>query len=349
MARFGFIYPLLILLFVAVFYGCSDKNSDRKHENRSPQKTKTSTEDISSFFFVGTIKKNPGLYKFNINERKTTRVWSNPLEKVIELSYSANKKYAFFLTAENIGRLGVFPYLSDVRLYFIDTFSSEVSFIKFLGSGLQIYTSWESKTVFKIIFNCPDKKIVTYIDQKTKFYNVLGKELSNQLKIFDLTKDGYPKPAIKKNQKYSFDKGLNIFYTDSAKSISINQSSHFGNKLSINSDQPIGYSEYYSKSEYLFFSTTSNSLLDNGISNNNSEESNIYMYSAKENKIIKNWVGKGIKNFIIVNDYLVFDEGYQKDSKIKIIEINTQKDFFIIKLKGGCGLRNIPQIPYNQN
>ncbi len=349
MVRFGFFYSFIILIFLSVFCGCSNKNSDNKSENGSENKIKNTSEHFSSFLFVGIIGKNPGLYKFDINKRHTSRIWFNSKEKVIELSYSENKKFAFFLTAETVGRLGVFPYLTNVRLYLIDTFSSDVYFIKNLGSGLQLFTSWESKTAFKIIFNCPDKKIVTYIDQKIEFYNVYGKELSSQVKIFDLTKDGYPKPALKNNQYYSSGKDYKIYYSDTSKIISIGQNSHPEKNLIINSDQKLGYAEYSDDSKYLIFSTKSLSPADSGLSNGNTEESSIYIYSTKENKIVKNWIGEGIKDFLIVNDYLIFDEGFQKDSEIKIIKINTQKDFFTIKFTGGCGLRNIPQIPYNKN
>lgn len=349
MVRIGFNFSFIILFFASVFCGCSNKNSNYKNGNGSDIKIKNSSEQFSSFLFVGIIGKNPGLYKFDINKRHTSQVWSNSKEKVIELSYSENKKFAFFLTAESIDRLGVFPYLTNVRLYLIDAYSSDVSFIKNLGNGLQVFTSWESNTAFKIIFNCPDKKVVTFIDQKIEFYNVFGKELSSQVKIFDLTKDGYPKPAIKDNQYYSFGKDYKIYFTDSTKIISIVQNLHPENNLFISSDQKLGYSEYSNESKYLFFSTTNLSPVDSGLSNGNTEESGIYIYSTKENKIVKNWIGNGIKDFLIVNDYLIFNDGLQKDSEIKIIKINSQKDFFIIKLKGGCGLRNIPQIPYNKN
>lgn len=349
MVRIGFNFSFIILFFVSVFSGCSNKNSNLRNENSSDNKIKNSSEHFSSFLFVGINGKNPGLYEFDLNKRKTNQVWSNSKEKVIELSYSLNKKFAFFLTAENIDRLGVFPYLTNVRLYLIDTYSSDISFIKNLGNGLQIFTSWESKTAFKIIFNCPDKKIVTYIDQKIEFYNVYGKELSSQVKIFDLTKDGYPKPAMKNNQYYSFGKDYKIYYSDTSKIISIGQNSHPEKNLIINSDQKLGNAENSDESKYLIFSTKSLSPADSGLSNGNTEESSIYLYSTKENKIVKNWIGEGIKNFLIVNDYLIFDEGFQKDSEIKIIKLNTQKEFFTIKFKGGCGLRNIPQIPYGKN
>lgn len=349
MIRFGFIFSFIILFLLSVFCGCSNKDGDYRNENGSDNKIKNYSEPLRSFLFVGIIGKNPGLYKFDINKKHTTRIWSNSKEKVIELSYSEDKKFAFFLTAESIGRLGVFPYLTNVRLYLIDSFGSDVSFIKNLGDGLQIFTSWESKTAFKIIFNCPDKKIVTDIDQKTEFYNIFGKELSSQVKIFDLTKDGYPKPTIKNNKVYSFGKGFNIFYSDSSKTISIRQNSNTENKLSIKSNQSLGYSEYSNESKYLFFSTSGLSPADSGSSNDIPDESNIYMYSTTENKIMKNWIGNGLKDFLIVNDYLIFDKGFQKDSEIKIIDINSQKDFFTLKLKGGCGLRNIPQFPYNKD
>ncbi len=349
MVRIGFYFSFIILFFASVFCGCSNKNSNYRNEKGSGKQIKNSYEHFSSFLFVGNIGKNPGLYKFDINKKHTIQIWSNAKEKVIELSYSANKKFAFFLTAENIDRLGVFPYLTNVRLYLIDTYNSDVSFIKNLGNGLQIFTSWESKTAFKIIFNCPDKKIVSYIDQKIQFYNVFGKELSSQVKIFDLTKDGYPNPAIKNIQYYSFGKDYKIEYTDTSKVISIEQDSHPEEKFFINSNQKLGYAEYSDESKYLIFSTKSLSIADSGLSNERNEKSSIYLYSTKENKIVKNWNGRGIKDFLIVNDYLIFDEGFQKDSEIKIIKIDTQKDFFTIKLKGGCGLRNIPQMPHNKD
>jgi len=338
--RFAFIIPLLI--FVSIFCGCSGKNNDKHTAVRPGQKAFGKN---NYFFFVGNVNKNPGLYKYTFDKKESVKFWSNRNEKVIELSYSADGRFAFFLTAEKIGKLGIFSYLNNVKLYLLNAGSAEVSFIKTIGSGLQVFTSWESNSTFKIILNYPDKSVVSYVNQKTEFYNIFGKELVSETKTYDITKDGYPKPSLKMNMNFSFDDKYKIFYSDSAKEISIIQLATEKKIFSFNTGQSLKRAAWTKDGDFLVFSTLDILQSNSTLYSENAETSKIFIYSTRKAKVVKEWAGSGVKDFLIINNYLIFDDGFQNNSSIKIVEIKSQNNFDTIKINGGCGIRNIPQVP----
>ncbi len=337
--RFAFIISSLI--FVLILCGCSGKSGDKEKTNGG----KKAARNSDYFFFVGKIGKNPGLFKYVFDKKEPVKFWSNEKEKVIELSYSPDRKYAFFLTAEGIGKLGIFSYINNVKLYLLNAGAGEISFIKTIGSGLQVFTSWESKSTFKIILNYPDKSVVAYVNQKTEYYNIFGKELESETKAYDITKEGYPKPAESVEKEFNYDNKLKIYYSDSAKTIALKEISSDKDLFSISSNQSLKNAVWTKDGAFIVFSTLDISQGNSTLNSSSAETSRIFIYSVRNNKIVKEWTGSGIKNFFIINNYLIFDDGFQKKSTVNIVNMKSLKEFDTIKIKGGCGLRSIPQLP----
>ena len=210
MKKLFIILPLLLLV------SCGKK----QYEEQEPPVIR----DFNSFIFVGSVKKQPGLYKYVVSSNSFSEFWNSRKEKVIELSYNENHSSAFFLTAVKEGKQGIFPYIKDARLYVIPDSSSTPLFVKDIGSGIQVFSRWESETVFRIVFNSWDKKVSTYINQKTIIFNTFGRILREETKTFDITGDGYPRlPKIKPDSlsptgKYRIDytngKADSVFLTE---------------------------------------------------------------------------------------------------------------------------------------
>jgi len=87
-----------------IFISC-EKESFHNESLKDYQSTVESTgsKDIEYFFFVGKTGIKTGLYKFNLNDNKYELSWSLPKETVVQLSYSNNLEYAFFITAKKLG------------------------------------------------------------------------------------------------------------------------------------------------------------------------------------------------------------------------------------------------------
>ncbi|MHB1687120.1 MAG: hypothetical protein ACYCVH_07085 [Ignavibacteriaceae bacterium] len=346
MFKFRIVLFVLIIFCVPIISGCVEKKNESEAIDNPKKSVRKSSGNSDYFFFVGIIKNNSALYKYNFDKKEPVKFWSNENEKVIELSYSHDRKYAFFLTAENVSKLGVFPYLKNIRLYLLNTGSSNFFFIKKIGSGLQVFTSWETNSTFKIILNSPDKNVVTYVNQTTEYFNTYGKELINETKTYDITKDGYPKPPENKSANVSLSGMYKIFFTDSTtSSIFIHEASSGKNIMITSVDQKLKQVGWAIDGRFAIFSTINITPQNQTLNDKKPETSKIFIYSIKGNKIVKEWNGSGVKDFFIINNFLIFDDGFNNDSSIRIFEIESQKTFDIIKIKGGCGLRSIPQIP----
>ena len=348
MFKLRYLLFISIVFYISIFSGCNEKRNDGNAQSSLRKNEKKSSGSSGYFYFVGIINEKPGVYKYNFSSKKSAKFWFNKYENVLQLSYSPDKNFAFFITAENISKLGVFSYLTNVRLYLLNAKSSEVFFLKNIGSGFQVFTSWETKNAFKIILNSPDKGNVTYVNQSTGYFNIYGKELMEHTKTYDITKDGYPNPPKTKGNNISPNSKYRIFSVDSiSTSIFLQIISSGKNILITTGNHDLKQTSWTGDGKFVVFSTA-NISTENLANNPGSGMSGIFIYSIRENKIIHQWNVSGVGNFLLINDFLIFDNGFGNTSSIEIFEIRSLKNFNTIKIKGGCGLQGVTQTPgYN--
>jgi hypothetical protein len=338
------LYLLIILLFMT---GCGEK--PRKVVKTVPvkkEKPVVKNEKFNSFLFVGIIIHKPGIYKYDVVKKKRTEFWSNYNEQVVELSYSPDRKSAFFLTAGYLGKKSFLPYITRVKLYLINLDSSKAKFIKDFGDGVQVFTQWDGNSNFKIIFNRSDKIIPTYIDQQTYIYNVFGKELLNEVQTYDLTKSPYPRPPHNPLDYVSPDGEFKIVNsTRDSTNLYLENLNEETYSFIASSSQKLNNFTWSQDGNYLIASTIDIAVDNKTLNSKEPATSNLYIYDVNQRKVVKEWKGAGVKNFFIKNDFLIFDDGFGEKSSITIINYRTLKVSAIIKLRSGCGLRSIPELP----
>ncbi len=342
--------PLIILISIFCFLsGCSEKKL--KEENRTDTRAalhsiQKKADAVNDFYFVGMIGENPGLYKFISKNKTVKQFWSSKDEKVVELSYSANRKAAFFLTANDYGKQGVFPFISQAKLYLIDLTASKTKLVKEIGSGLQVFMLWTTDNSFKVILNSFDTTVANYVNQETFIYSEFGRELVNNSKTFDITKEGYPNPPGRIGNFSSPNGKYTVWANDSIPaSIYLRQKNKSEKILMGTTDQKLNQVEWTPDSKYVIFSTLDISPMNKTLYDKQPSTSKILIYFLEEKKFTKFWEGGGVKNFFIENNYIIFDDGFGKNSIIRIYNYRTLKSIDTIQINGGCGLRNIPQIP----
>ncbi len=335
--------PYLLGLLLLIGSGCSDKGS----KSEKPDDTlNVVIQKPSDFYFVGMIDYYPGLYKYNFKTKEAEKFWSVKGEKIVDLSFSDNRKTAFFITAKMFGKRGVFPFITRVKLYRLGVDSSKVNFIRTIGSGMQVFTEWEADNSFKIILNSFDKIVANYVDQHTFIYSQFGRELVNESKTYDITKEGYPRPPAPKTVFQSNDGDKVEAAADSGMYSVFLIDSKSGNKTVLTkSPQNLKEAEWGVGGECIIFSTLDISPRNETIYNKEPNTSRIFLYSLATKKIIKKWGGGGVKNFFIDGDYVIFDDGFGPSSVLKIFNYKTMELFDTIKIEGGCGVSNIPKIP----
>ncbi|MGA7839072.1 MAG: hypothetical protein WB996_13960 [Ignavibacteriaceae bacterium] len=340
---------IFILAIILLFTGCGENTKQYREKSEPVNDTtslKTQTETIDNFIFVGMIEYKAGLYKYDFAKKKYSQFWSNYNEQVVELSYSPDKKKAFFLTAGHFGKKNIFPYITRVKLYEINIDSSKVKFIKRIGNGIQVFSQWEDNNNFKIVINRIDKIVATYIRQQTFIYNIFGKELLNETEIFDLTKNGYPRPSHNPDNLNSPSRRFTLLNKGKDSTQVYLQDHEKGEQYYIlGNGQKINKFRWSEDERYLILSTIDLNVDNNTLKAKVPETSTLIIYDINEHKIVKQWSGDGVKNFYIRNDFLIFDNGFKQNSRVDIFNLGKMKQFDEIKIKRGCGLRNIPEIP----
>ncbi len=329
-------FVLIILSFLLVSCEKSGRETPVKKVKR----------DFHSFIFTGMSARKPALYKYNVSKNSFSLFWKGDSEEIVDLSYSPDHNSAFFLTASRQGKQGIFPFVKNARLYVIPDSSSKPEFVRDIGSGIQIFSRWESETVFRIILNSWDKKVSTYIDQKTLIFNIFGRILQEENKVYDITSDGYPRlPQTRPDTLSPSGKYEISFKENKPDSVFLIQESTKKTDLMMTINKPINEITWSDDREMIFVSTLDITPANTSIFSGKPNTSSLYVYSIDQRKVVKKWTGGGFKNFFTIGDFLIFDDGFERNSSIYIYNFKEDKVIKHISIKGGCGLRGIPEIP----
>jgi len=335
-----YIKIISVFLFILLFATCKDAGKNEKHSGIKDYDT-ISTKQDNSFLFLTEWFDKVGVYKYDLSKKKYSTVWWHPRENVVMLVYKSSDHPSFFLTSEKMGMKANFPFFNRLKLFIISHDLSETKQIDNIGSGLQFTARWNDDENLEVIFTAIDKTIPSYVNQYTKVYDDYGKLIDSEIKTFDIEKSGFPELIPQRNStispsgKYgvSFKSDslfLKIAGSDDLEFVTVMK--HNLNKLKWSDDE-----------EYLFISSLN---LDNEtIKTRNPETSELFIFSLAADSLIDVFGGTGLKNFFTLDDLLIFDDGFDKNSTINIYDLRQKKIVDVIKPKEGCGLRNLPMLP----
>jgi len=322
-----------------IFISCEKESSDDEYlkDYRSTVET-TGLKNIEYLFFVGKAGRETGLYEYNFNENKYKLFWSVPKETVVQLSYSDNLEYAFFITVKKLGTKRGVSFIRDIKLYRLDLQNSSVELTREIGDAVQLFADWIDKN-YKIQFTRFDMKIASRINKINQIYSPFGKLIKEDIGIFDFIKDGYPQFEIRRSSLISPSGNFEI--TQTADSVFLNIAGVEGKLFIDSTSSKINKVKWNSDESFVFF--TANPSNENKLKK---IPPTIYVYDVVNQKIVKKWEGEYKMNFIIVNELLIFDTSFNNRSAIGVYDFKKNEDINIIRIKGGCGTVNIPLKAY---
>lgn len=331
---------LTVFIFTLLIAACntSDKNDN---QSETDQDRDTLSTDNNSFLFLTEWFDKVGVYSYNISEKKYKPAWWHPRENVVMLIYKPGNYPAYFLTSEKTGIKANFPFFNRLKLFIISHDLSETKQIDNLGSGLQFTARWNDDGNLEVMYTSVDKTIASYVNQYTKIYDHYGKLVDSEVKTFDIEKSGFPQlipprnSTISPSGKYGVSvKSDSVFLkvagNDTLEFIMVMK--HSLNKLRWSDDE-----------QYLFISTLD--LNNETIKSRSPETSELFIYSLTADSLIGAFSGAGIKNFLALNDLLIFDDGFNNNAVINIYDLKQAKVIDVIKPRAGCGLVTLPMLP----
>ncbi|MDT3695126.1 MAG: hypothetical protein ROY99_01965 [Ignavibacterium sp.] len=328
---------IFVLIIALLLFSCSDTDKgslDEETLNKLIKEAKLT--EFSGFYFVGNYNGRPSLYRYDRKNDKIKMFWNSEQERVINLITSPDYNSAFFITKQKQRLKSSQPAIERGRLYRINFELKKAEFITQLEDGIQIIAYWLDKDRFTLIINSIDKIIASYVNKNTQVYNKFGKLLSDKTDIFDLTKDGYPVTRMPEPQYVSPDEMFTII--EEKDSLGILQNS---------SNKEIKTPFYKKKVVQAGWAENKRNLillLTEKKENKDTTEqmsSFIAVLDLKEKKTKTLFNNLPLKYFILIGDFLIFDSGIDKALHIRIFNLNKMADFKIIKLNGGCSIKNI--------
>lgn len=332
------IFSTLVCLIIIV--SCND--AGKSEQSGTDIDTDTLTVDIKhTFLFLTGWFDKVGVFKYEIEKKKYSPVWWHPRENVVLLVYKPGELPAYFLTADRIGTKGSLPSFSRLKLFIISHDLSETKQIDNIGSGLQFTARWNDDDNLEVVFTEVDKTIASYVNQYTKIYDHYGKLVDSEIKTFDIQKSGFPQLVPPRNStispsgKYGISiKADSVFIKTAGSELLefVTVMQHNLNKLM--------WSEY---EKYLFLSTLD--LNSETIKSRHPETSELFIYSLEADSLIEEFRGAGIKNFLTLNNTLVFDDGFDFSAVINIYDLKQKQIVDVIKTSVGCGLQVMPALP----
>jgi len=330
---------LIVLMIVA----CNSQDKKEKQSGPDGREDTLSTDNENSFLFLTEWFDKVGVYKYDLAKKKYSTVWWHPRENVVMLVYKSDDYPSYFLTSERMGMKANFPFFNRLKLFIISQDLSETKQIDNLGNGLQFTARWNDDENLEVIYTSIDKTIASYVNQYTKVYDHYGKLVDSEIKTFDIEKSGFPQLMPPQNSTISLSGKYGVSFKSDSVFLKIAGSDSLGfiavmkhnlNKL-----------KWSDNEEYLFISTLD--LNNETIKTKNPETSELFIYSLQADSLIDAFGGAGLKNFLTLNDLLIFDDGFDNNSIINIYDLNQKKIVDVIKPREGCGLVNMPMIPEN--
>lgn len=291
------------------------------------------THDYYDLYFIGEDLERAALFKTELLLPKPQLVWSKWGHGILELFRSEDRNKFFFTTALHKGIRGSFPLIMDTKLFFFIREQEHIKNINSFGNIMNITGNWEDST-FITLYSTLDSMLTSTIYQRQFDYNVDGDLINTSERIFELVKDGIPVPKFSNINPVSYDLRykLSPFKTDSSLVLNIIDELN-GTKIFI--------SELYGEIKENDWNSTNDFLFI--VVHSNLDSSDLLVVNLREMKLVRQFSGPGEKNFIIVGNLLIFDDGYKENSRIIIYRYRKDKIYSEIKVAGGCGINNIPQ------
>ena len=331
-------YFMMLIFSLILFSSCGDDNqNDVDEDNLNKEIENAKLSEFSEFYFVGNYAGKPSIYVYDHETDKYKVFWHSDDERVIDLLISPDNKSGYFITKRKQRLQSSQPAIEKGRLYRIDFEVKKVESITQLEDGIQIIPFWMDNDRFTLVINSIDKTIASYVNKNIQVYNRFGKLLSDNTEVYDLTKDGYP---ITKLPTINFTSPNELFtVVEKNDSLFVRQQKsqkEFKTGFLLTKIQQLAWAE---NNKHLIMLLASKEKGKQ--STNDMGKSILTIFDLQKKKIVKMFDTVGSNRFVLIGDFLIFDNGFGKDSHIEIFKLESQSNFKTIKINGGCGLRNI--------
>ncbi len=325
----------VVILLIVLVAGCKKQKPD---DNR--RYTVLSADTSSRILLVSDSKYWNDLYLYNLNSKIKSKLWTGR-EKIIKLSHNAINSCYFFVTVSSTGATNNIPYFKNAKLYFVKMNNLEVSHPYNIGDGIQMLPYWLTDSTVKFVINKLDALRNTQITQKKLIISSESKEISEENKMFNITKDGYP---IIPNERYDIVSASRKYsiVTNDKNYVFLYGGVESQKLLSDGIKQKLEYLKWSSNEKYLALVVRPTSDSTTVISE--PAMFSVKVFSLEENKGIESFQIGNIHSFEIIRDLFIYDNSYGAKQNIYIFDLKQKKLMDSITTSGSCGLQGMQNL-----
>jgi hypothetical protein len=257
---------------------------------------------------------------YDFLEDSVIKVFRTNNQKIIQVEHNTQNNTTFFITVSRLNKKIAIPEYERIKLYRYDPVFGKIELINRFSSSIQIYSFWLDINRFKFIRVYFDEVVASYVNKHSLIYNPFGKLLSEENEVFDLVKSGYP-----------------VKETPYLRLISLNKKY----QIKIETDSIFVLDYFLNKSNKVISAA---SIIDLIWADNEkhliifyeipiSKKKNILLFDLINNKIAKTFNEEGIKNVVVLGNYLIYD--FQEGNQQKIEVVNIEKLLTVKKISIG--------------
>lgn len=311
-----FLKYILISLSL-LFFSCDKQTEDNSLLNENDY---SKIQNFKGFYFISENRGSFNLMYYDFLEDSILTVFSDNSNKVIEVEHNFHSNTTFFVTARRLNKKVEIPEYEGIKLYRYDHNNKKLDKLNKFTPSIQIYSFWMDINRYKIIRVYFDEIIASYVNKHTLVYNPFGKLLSEENEVFDLVKGGYPVKESAHLKLLSLNKNYQIKLNADSVFIA-NRELNKSKKLLVNKKILDLIWTDNEKHLLVFYEDQEN------------KNKNILLFDLTNNKILRTFDEKGIKNFISIGNYLIFD--YQENNSQLIEVFNIERLLSVKKISFG--------------
>lgn len=291
-------------------------------------------KDVKGFYFVGMNSKIPSIYYYDFVADKIKLVKSKKDEKIYELELSPDGNTFFYLTYSELNKKIAIPEINGIKIFRYEPAIEKSELLQSLKPAIQLYSYWMDNERFRVVAISFDEIVASYLNKNALTFNYFGKLLSDENELFDLVKTGYPVVESASLNNVSPMKRFEVIAKNDSLYIRNNYDG-VDKKLNLlkNNLVKIGWADNF-QNMVLFMKQPSSDKTD--------ASHNLIIYDLLKKKIVKTFEEKGIKSFVLLGDYLIYDYKSSQNFSINIFQLSLMKNIKTLSLKDGCALKSLP-------
>jgi hypothetical protein len=314
---------------------CRSSNDKNPEDDPAIIEAKSAVvKNIKGFYFAGMNKKIPSVYYYDFESDKINLIKSNNEEKLYELEISPDGNTFYYLTFKELNRKVAIPEINGIKIFRFEPAINKSELIQSLKPAIQLYSYWMDNDRFRVVAVSFDDIVASYINKNTLTFNYFGKLLSDENELFDLVKNGYPVVETPPLQNESPLKRFGIV----SKNDSLFVKNNYDNserKLNLIKNNLVKIAWADNLQQVIF-------MMKEPSSDKTDISHRIIIYDLLKKKIVKTFEEKGIKSFLLLGDYLMYDFKSGQNNAINIFKLSSMNNYKTISLKDGCALKSLP-------